>query len=178
MRPLPAARPASTAKEPVPELSDTAASTLGAHSKSAPSSRGPERPANENRLEDQPHCPRGIGIQPERIGTLHKLSDIPREDRNEESGRNQSDDHPVLRCQQQRCPNEDLDNPRDHHDEVGIYRQPVRNLRQKLTPRRRKVAQACQNERCSEKKPERRLNAADWRLVASSQEAVNEPNHF
>jgi hypothetical protein len=129
-------------------------------------------------LEDQSYCPRGIGIQPERIGTFDQLSDIPREDRNKEGGRNQSNNHPVLRCQQQRCTNEELDNPRDHHDEVGIYRKPARNLRQKLTPRRRKMAQTGESERGSEKKPERCLSTADLRLLASSQKAVNEPNHF
>ncbi len=105
------------------------------------------------------------------------MSDIPRKDRDKESGGHAANDHPVLRCHQQRCANEDLDNPREHHYEVGICREPVRNLRQKLTPGPRQMARASKGERCSEQKPERCLSTADLRLLTSHQKALEEPKH-
>ncbi len=146
-------------------------------SEGAPRSRRPERPTDEYRLEEQPHRTGRRGVQTERVGALDELSDVSREDGHKEPGGNESDDHPIPRCEQQGSANGDLEDPRYHDDKIGIGRKPIGNLGQKLAPRPRQVTQAGDRQHRAEQESKRALGSADLGLLAGRKEPFDEANH-
>lgn len=98
-------------------------------SPSSPRTGAPQRPDNEDRLEQQADESGGVGVQPEGICSGDELRDIPREDDDEEGG-----DHPAdcgsqsLRCSNERQAKDQFNHTgdRDHRFWEG---HPRRNLR-------------------------------------------------
>ena len=89
---------------------------------------GPERPSDECRLEEQANEPFRVGVEPEGIGPVEPLGDIAREDHDEEPGHRPADHRPPPAHEDQREAEDDLDDAGQQHDEVGVDREPARNL--------------------------------------------------
>src|SRR5690606_12707817 len=69
----------------------------------------PQRPHPQQRLEEQADQALGVGVEAERVGALDVLGDVPGEDGDEEPGDDQTDRVTPAAQQDQRQPEDDLD---------------------------------------------------------------------
>ena len=85
-------------------------------------------------------------VEPERGVAVDELGDVAGEDGDEERGRRPPERDAVPGQQHERCSESDLDQPREHHDEVGIERDPVRHLGEEIRSGPREVSDPGEDE--------------------------------
>lgn len=92
----------------------------------------PQRPGHQNRLEEQSNESLGVGVEAERVGLLDELGDVAREDHYEESGCGYASERPPPPAEDERQPEQDLDDSRREYDGIFVDGKPVGYLRSKL----------------------------------------------
>ena len=95
----------------------------------------PQHPDNKDRLEKQTDKPRKVGVQPKCVNPVKVLRDISRKDQYKKCCGNPAGNHPISAMQDyQSHPQNDLDNPRDEHNQITVDWQPGWNLGQEILP--------------------------------------------
>ena len=71
-------------------------------------------------MEEEPNEPRRIGVESERVDTVHVLVDVSGENGDEERGNHQTHDTLVAREKDQRQSEQNFDDPRCDDHEIGV----------------------------------------------------------
>lgn len=92
----------------------------------------PPCPCHEDRLEEQPREAGGVGVEAEGVVTIDPLAEVPGEDGDEEKSGDETDERSMSTHQEECEPESDLDDPGEHHDEVGVEGHPPGDLSEEL----------------------------------------------
>jgi drug/metabolite transporter (DMT)-like permease len=101
----------------------------------SPRPGAPQRPGDQQRLEEESDQAGAVGVESERVPMVDVLGDVAGEHRDEERRDDPPHHHRVAIQEQQRDTEHDLDHTRRDHDESGVEGDPVRDLRVELVAR-------------------------------------------
>lgn len=97
-------------------------------------------------MEEQADATSEVARETEGVGAADELFDVARKDRDEECGREPSDEHPVSAEKEEREAEDEFDDSGCDDDEIYSERQPLRNLRDELRAGEGEVRSAREDE--------------------------------
>jgi hypothetical protein len=115
--------------------------------------RGPPRPGDEHRLEEQAVASRGIGVQAEHIVTVDELADVAREHGDEEDTHCEAEQGSAASYKDQRRTERDLDQAGQDDDHVLVDPDPIGHLSLEVLAGKRQVADPGDDESATEDDP-------------------------